>query len=259
MILLSGNKFKPLESAAAAFALKRIAGVSSAIPILKARRVTAGDEIDIFDLSGTAYKTSLSGSWIESGAENFYIRKWYDQSGNNRYAEQTTPNNQPKLDFSSGNPHVLTDGTNDGFNLNFASITGGVYSFVFKINCLNLTAAELRLFLDIANGSETNRLFFGVPAYIAYKLGIRNNNTYSFFDYNNQKIIFVCSNNQTKLYLNGVLSATVAYTPFDLTSPAALFKHNTLSAGYFKGTCDNILIYNKALTAAEIVALNNIF
>jgi 3D (Asp-Asp-Asp) domain-containing protein len=81
------------------------------------------------NLDTTALTTFCSGT-------NGFVTTWYDQSGNNRDATQTTAANQPQI-VNSGSVLTLTgvgaakpclsfDGTNDSFN--FSSITAAQFT-----------------------------------------------------------------------------------------------------------------------------------
>ncbi|MDP3015412.1 MAG: LamG domain-containing protein, partial [bacterium] len=66
----------------------------------------------------------------------------------------------------------------------------------------------------------------------------------------------------TKLYVNGVLRATdtapAGYNQIAYDSPyPMLIGYNPVNAGYFPGLIDEVRIYNRALSAAEITAIYN--
>ena len=72
--------------------------------------------------------------------------------------------------------------------------------------------------------------------------------------------VVTISNNQMKIYKNGVLDHTQAFSlvPVNQVCPL-LFGKNTLSdtSEQFKGNIDDIGIWNRALTAQEIANLYN--
>jgi len=60
---------------------------------------------------------------IYTGSNQGFVARWYDQSGNNRHATQTTQANQPTIVLSGSiltintKPGVYFDGVNDGYNI----------------------------------------------------------------------------------------------------------------------------------------------
>ena len=120
--------------------LDTYSGAAAAYSLRKLRTAYTGAAIEVFN--GTSYQDIGFNVFGEldtvslaafCGANNGFVSKWYDQSGNANDATQTTPANQPKIydsvtgvikEGSAGNekPAVEFDGTNDVLqNLNIGT------------------------------------------------------------------------------------------------------------------------------------------
>lgn len=107
-------------SAAVAYSLRKLrtAYTGSAIRV---RRSSDNTEQNIgFDVNGNLDTTALT---TFCGAGDGFVTTWYDQSGNENNATQTTQANQPQI-VSSGviilagsKPSIVFDGTNDSLSL----------------------------------------------------------------------------------------------------------------------------------------------
>jgi hypothetical protein len=84
MQVMPRSRFTPLSlNPTAGFATHRMPGMDCAY-IMRVRRVVAGDEVDVYDFQQNTsnYKLTSGGSWVDGSGETFYVRTWYDQSGN---------------------------------------------------------------------------------------------------------------------------------------------------------------------------------
>lgn len=91
-------------SAAAAYSLRKLRAAYSGSAI-RVRRTDLTEQNIGFDATGNLDTAALL-SFVGTGAtDNGFVTTWYDQSGNNRNATQSTAANQPQI-VSSGN--VLT-------------------------------------------------------------------------------------------------------------------------------------------------------
>lgn len=100
----------------AGFATHRFPSAADA-PIIKVRRIVAGDEVDVWDFQQNTsnYKLSSGGSWLDGSSETFYVRAWYDQTGNGNHVERSTESEQPGLSLNAHNgwPVLDYDGVDD--------------------------------------------------------------------------------------------------------------------------------------------------
>lgn len=126
MIFLSNQqKLSPLAyNPVLALSLRRLSGMADSQPLLKARRVNAADEVDIFDIHPTErkYKIAYDGEWQSAGSEKFYIVSWYDSTGNGNNAYQTSASYQPELIWIEKDDSAL--GSNILLNSGFEDYTG---------------------------------------------------------------------------------------------------------------------------------------
>ena len=123
---------------ASAISLRRVvSGYTS--PILRVRRSSDSAETDVyFDNNGVVSTNSTVsaggtlGTWM--GADNLYIRKWWDQAAPTEFREQPTASRQPQLFLSGGQdnkPYVKFDGVDDGLymlsNNHWGTHTNGTF------------------------------------------------------------------------------------------------------------------------------------
>jgi hypothetical protein len=114
------------SGAAAAYSLRRLDSGYTGDPI-RVRRTGDNVEADIpFTSTGDLDTAALA---AHCGANNGYVKTWYDQSGNANDATQTTTANQPKIyDSSTGvvtigeRPAIEFDGIKYGFSANYTDI-----------------------------------------------------------------------------------------------------------------------------------------
>jgi PKD repeat protein len=145
----------PSASAAYSLRLLRSAYTGSAIRV---RRSNDNTEQDIGFVNNVLDTTALL-SFV--GANNGFVVTWYDQSGNNRNATQTTQANQPQIVSSgtvlltNGLPSISFDGTNDSLPIanSFSFSSANYNTFVGKRG-----ASGRRLF-GLAGGSGTQYLW----------------------------------------------------------------------------------------------------
>lgn len=103
----------PATNSSLALGLRKLRSAYNGAAI-RVRRSSDSLEQDIFFTSGAVLDTASLKSFVGSG--NGFIRTWYDQSGNNRHATQSTMANQPSImlngviNRSGGKPSVRYDG-----------------------------------------------------------------------------------------------------------------------------------------------------
>jgi surface protein len=92
-----------------------------------------------------------------AGSGNAFVKTWYDQSGNNRHATQTSTSSQPQIYSGSqgsvilenGKPAINFDGTNSIlFTSTFTTITQPIS--VFHVRKYNITGTQVSLALSSA-------------------------------------------------------------------------------------------------------------
>lgn len=149
------------SGASAAYSLRKLSSTYSGYAI-KVRRSSDNTEQDIgftnCDLDTSSLKTFV-------GANDGYISKWYDQTGNTRDATQSTSANQPSIVLSGV---VQRQGTNNMPSINWGggSVTLTGPSFTFTQPTTHFMVAKNdgsgdRYFID---GFNASRQFFGPNA-----------------------------------------------------------------------------------------------
>jgi hypothetical protein len=135
--------------AAAAYSLRNLQGRSGKnSAVVRVRRDNDDAEQDF---TATEVGDGTLAAWVGSGNDGF-VRTWYDQSGNNYNAEQTTTSAQPKIVSSgsllteNGKTALSFDGTDDGLVVansksSFKFLHDGTTSTSFAT--VNQTAASI--------------------------------------------------------------------------------------------------------------------
>ena len=113
-VTLRGPTVAPLlldsySGAAAAYSLRQLSWAYGG-PVVRVRR--SNDNVEQ-DFTATEVSDGTLATWVGAGNDGF-VRTWYDQSGNNKNAHQTTTSDQPML---VQNGAVLTK--NGDPNINF--------------------------------------------------------------------------------------------------------------------------------------------
>lgn len=137
--LLNSMTTTTKNSVIVAYSLRRV-NPSYAGPVVRVRRSTDSSESDFYStyyglltLDPSGNGTTLL-SWL-TGATG-YVRTWYDQSGTERHAIQTTTGSQPQISFTLGYPTVY---------FNSATNTTAIF---MNIGSLTLTAPFTFIFLS---------------------------------------------------------------------------------------------------------------
>jgi hypothetical protein len=106
-------------ASAAAYSLRKLRAAYTGSAI-RVRRSSDNAEVDIGFTVNSDLDTAALLTHVGSG--NGFVTTWYDQSGNNRHATQTTAGSQPRivsngvLDISNGKPAIRFNGSNTFFS-----------------------------------------------------------------------------------------------------------------------------------------------
>ena len=144
--------------AAAAYSLRRLSANYTG-PVVRVRRSSDNTEQDF-----TAAQVPDGTLTTFCGAGNGFVRTWYDQSGNDRHAQQATTSNQPRV-VATGT--LETKGTNSRPSIRFISAS----STNLKTSAFGgwdvdsmFIAASTTLEDFIADGNSTNNLSVYAPS-----------------------------------------------------------------------------------------------
>ena len=209
--------------------------------------------------SGTIYFRNPKVEWtnVDTGNSTFSstsnIGLWYDLSGNGYNGTLNGPTSNV-----SNKGNILFNGSSDyvtgiGSSIVPTSTAPYTVSVWCYRNTNNLNSKELLAQWTSANSS--NSFFFGF-----------NNSNVRFTDNWNDVVVSGAGNtnvwmnlvgvytvSNAYIYLNGVLAATkgsgFTYTG---TGPLIIGRQGELNGEYFDGRISNVLIYNRALSAAEV-------
>jgi len=228
---------------------------------IRVRRASDNAEQDIGFVSNELDTTSLAS--FCSGTNGF-VTTWYDQSGNNRNATQSTTANQPKIYDSStgvllenGKPTLQFDGSNDSLGLGTAITKPARYS-IFQTLKASATGVTYNVSGSVAssgaaltgwggfrfNTSNKNSTYWGDgSSYRIYETSSTsqdtNQNIYNIL-YDSGLNIYIYKNNSSlTLNLVGGSATTSAGTTYGYSIGLI----GELTSGYFNGNIQEHIIY----------------
>lgn len=244
-----------VPNAAAAYSLRRLSN-SFAGPVVKVRR---SSDSTLADFTSDEVADGTLAAWC--GAGDGLVDTWYDQSGNERDATQTTAGSQPKLVSSGvvvtegGKPALSFDGVNDRLKSAFAlsnrlclfgvARMDATNDFVFDgygpdpntCSIWSYSATQLRFLVDYGSSQRYMYRPFSLGSQFAFSL----TNT---------------SDEVLDAYINGSNTETQAGTTSG--SGAAM---NGVSLGcsgidghFLLGTISEIVVYESDMTASRELA-----
>jgi hypothetical protein len=151
-------------SSSAAYSLRKLRNAYTGNAI-RVRRSSDNAEADIgFTTSGDLDTVALL---AHCGAGNGFVTTWYDQSGNNRNATQTTASNQPRivnsgvLEAVNGKPAISFDGLTQFINLPTSGAPTQNSSLIGVFQTTNSVFGAAG-FINIANGAADPEIRLGV-------------------------------------------------------------------------------------------------
>ena len=188
-------------SAAAAYSMRKLrtAYTGSAIRV---RRSSDNAETDI-GFSGGNLDTSALSSFC--GSSDGFVTTWYDQSGNNRNAIQTTASNQPQI-VSSGNIINVNSKSAlyfDGFNyslLNSTLIAGTTQSAFYVKKGMNIYGNSNIFGFPSASGSAQLGIYYWNSSPFSYGFNSWNGDSWGYDGANTE---FLSQTLEMALFLNG--------------------------------------------------------
>jgi hypothetical protein len=184
---------------------------------------------------------------------------WRDTSGNGRNGTLTSG----PLFNTSNKGNILFDGTNDNIQLGAASTF--LPTSAITINCwakTNVTGVYKKLFVTVTSGTQSiTGIYFSLgPSGSNIYLGMVTNNGDQSAGSTTNPSTSLFSNFcgtydgvNIKLYLNGVLIATKAQTGTIVNTGIARISGYDNGSEIWDGNISTFSIYNRALTAAEVV------
>jgi hypothetical protein len=171
---------------------------------------------------------------------NGHVRTWYDQSGSDNHAVQTTPANQPKIveGGSLVTGGIDFDGTDDFFDLDLGADLAQPNSF-FMVQTSDTTNSAFNEFFDTTSGTPRTLL----DQNAGYRLTAGVNLEDASFTAETNRVLFSAFANSTSSFIckNGASSAvgdagTEGVNQF--SSIARSFDR------YYDGKMDEFIIYN---------------
>jgi hypothetical protein len=277
-------------NSAAAYSLRALSSTYTG-PLIKVRRASDNLETDVYaryngDLDTVALTSFCSGT-------NGFVTTWYDQSGKNNNAVQTTASNQPQI-VASGN--LITQGSKpsmrfDGLGDYFFTTQNNPFTFTGSVSLIHASYKNsnvYRSYETILSAGVTGVALNNALKSMGYSYanvgpaspiptivtdawqptGIQYNGTvttnqrhligYYISNWSNHKI-----NGLSNLRYNGVDVQTKTYGSGNLqslnTNPMLIGVFDTiLTTSYFGGDMQEILVYNSDQNSNRLGIENNI-
>jgi len=163
-------------------------------------------------------------------------------------------------DVSFNNSGQITfDGTNDYINTDYTSGYDGTVELIIQSSTYNGT---IPFSLDSDNFASGPNIYF-TNNIIAWNTGDGQSNAFSNSSYPNSNYHHLTITNQSSgaaLYIDGVLIGTAAGRSMTTTGSSKLWLGRFHGGGYyFNGNLPVVRIYNKALSASEVLTNYNAF
>ena len=181
-------------NAAAAYSLRKLITAYSGSAI-RVRRSSDNTEQDIgFDVNGNLDTSALT-TFV--GANNGFVRTWYDQSGNSRHAIQTTQNVQPQI-VSSGSIFLINANPTINFVSNrFLTFNGAIVNlYAFTVSKINNNTVNLNTLLNTTfNSGDSGNIRIEGPNYYRSPHTVENFGDYTF--------------TSGQMYFNGVIHSVL--------------------------------------------------
>jgi len=191
--------------------------------------------------------------------------KWTDLSGNNNHGTLVngvsyTDNNRGALVFDGTNDYVENSSPNLGIT---GDVSATLSCWFYDENTSTSTSQALLVYGNGPSAGDTIAIILQNLSFSAAYNGGQNvyiaNNLYTLNGWNNAVITKTpgAVNTTTKLYLNGIqqtITSSSTITPNVVSRIIRVSRwSNEGSPIYFKGRVSNCLIYNRALSAAEVL------
>ena len=216
-IITGSQRYQPaalldqFPGAAAAYSLRNLVGTSNPA-VVRVRRSSDNAEQDF---TATEVSNGTLAAWVGAGNDGF-VRTWYDQSGSNKNAHQTTTSDQPML---VQNGAVLTK--NGEPNINFTgsqrfldvSISYADYAFFAVYEPITLSTINFNIFLS-SGGSDGAGIRPSLKLYDG--IGIFNANAANDTVALGERLLFTSiatTSSGGNLYKNGSILSTQVGTP----------------------------------------------
>ncbi|HEY4106748.1 MAG TPA: hypothetical protein VGM44_22765 [Polyangiaceae bacterium] len=193
--------------------------------------------------------------------KNNLVQEWLDQSGQHMDAIQSAANVQPtfKNDGLNGKPALDFDGMADFMKLpaGFADFSQGLSMFIVA----NATDGSCASMLEMSNGSEVQDISLGLYQ-AAWQYEVEDDDAAGgVIDPMNPRPALIAAiqsaSGDVELRQNSNLIDQEQFTAAEVVLRQDNFIGQTLyaSCGYFRGQISEILVYDRAVTDKEVLAI----
>ena len=200
-------------------------------------------------------------AWANAGTGDGFVATWYDQSGEGNDAEQDTANDQPQIVAGGVVQDIEYDGTNDYFDVadspELRINEDMTISLWFKMVDVTqgsqvLITKDLTNEFEVLYHSENRIVLYQGGDYMSFYPNLSNNVWYHLVISRNT------AENKVYWYLDGGATTDIInYSTIIGTSFDDIHIGSRGADKYFNGSISNVLIFDEALSEAEIELIYN--
>jgi hypothetical protein len=263
--------FDTYSGARFGYSLRKLSSTYTAAAI-RVRRSSDNTEQDI-GFVGEALDTASLSSFV--GANNGFVTKWYDQSGNSRTGSQTTAANQPRIvnagtiETENGKPSINfgTNANNWWLDLPTGALAASNLTSYFQVATVNTFAgSNTAVFGPSADNSKgIEVLQAGVlsqPSYLRLNNVVKNNASNPLWTDNAQGMFtFITNASSTAAWNNSssvTLSSTSAMGTLNFTGVYAIGRYAGSSGNVMSGEWQELVVYQTDQTSNRTGIQSNI-
>ncbi|MCB9358759.1 hypothetical protein H6503_02415 [Candidatus Woesearchaeota archaeon] len=154
---------------------------------------------------------------------------------------------------------VHFDGDGDEIDVEGLNGNSGSYTFSYWLIPSDIQYSTLAYLTDIQSG----RLITAMRANHATQMGYYSSGSWhqltELFTNEWTHVVFVldAAANNGSLYINGLYNSSSTYSSMSIGGDISIGGHYAASSTYYNGSMDEVLIFNRSLSAAEVYALYN--
>lgn len=227
-------------------------------PVMNIRRGSDNTTANFYD-DGNGSLITATGQeikrWLGATTTQAFVAIWYDQSGQERHATQTTNASQPA--YNPNTKNLVFDGSNDFFSLPDNTFPSGNTSVTFLVKHDFLDTSTVNVFLTAGNATNNNLWVLQYNVFTTSFQEAWYNNDIFFSPYTKGAVITSRYDNTTGriIYMNGVQVVSSASTARNTTAGNNFI--GFASPYYMRGELKCIYVFSSALSDTDRSIVEN--
>jgi hypothetical protein len=200
---------------------------------------------------------------IYTAAQNGFVNKWYDQSGNSKNATAEADADEPEivkngnlLTDSGGRPEIQFDGSSHHFNVNFGSDLDQPNTIVM-VSQSDTTTATKNEFFDREGTSDNPRTLFDQVSSNYRMLAQATGDTGVAVDTNKNLVVALYNGSSSVLTKNGTAGSAFNSGTQGINQNSEIGRSDA-SSGNYDGTMQEFIIYNANQSSVQTALETNI-